>query len=275
MTDLFNEKIEYYYYDNGQLKTTIIEPVKKYYYSTSYQFNVGIAQKYGVNEAIFLNNLIFWIKKNIANEKHCYDGYYWTYNSITSFEKLFPFWTKRQIRTVIEKLKEKNIIKTGNYNKSGYDRTKWYAIKDPSICQICQIENPIMTNQFDQNDKPIPDINTDNKTYINTDIDNSDKELKEQIDEIYKLYPARCIITNRSLYKSSKNKEKIKKLLKEKGFDFLKETILLYLKECKKSNTYMKNFNTFLNNFPDLKEEKESLSPASPVYNDGIDPSKY
>src|SRR4051812_21806517 len=87
-----------------------------------YNFNYDFAVKYGVNEAIFCQNLYFWIRKNRANKKHFYDGHYWTYNSVSAFAELFEFWTEKQMRTVISNCEKKGLIIKGNYNKKGYDR---------------------------------------------------------------------------------------------------------------------------------------------------------
>ena len=40
----------------------------------TYTFDTFLATKYGVNEAILLNNFIFWIAKNEANRIHFHDG---------------------------------------------------------------------------------------------------------------------------------------------------------------------------------------------------------
>lgn len=42
-------------------------------------FDVEIAKKYGINVAVILENMSYWIKKNEANDKHFYEGKYWTY----------------------------------------------------------------------------------------------------------------------------------------------------------------------------------------------------
>ena len=60
----------------GTIKITTHEQKTNYRYDLNYSFNVGLAQKYGVKEAIFLNNLIFWIQHNKANNRNYYDGYY-------------------------------------------------------------------------------------------------------------------------------------------------------------------------------------------------------
>ena len=96
----------------------------------TYQFDTDIAALYGVDESIMIANLQFWIRKNEANGKHFHEGRYWTYNSIEAFTKLFPFWTARQVRRVLKSLEDKDVIVTGNYNTSAYDRTTWYAFSD-------------------------------------------------------------------------------------------------------------------------------------------------
>ncbi len=131
-----------------------------------YQFDADIAAKYGVDEAIMIYNLSFWIRKNEANGKHYYDGRFWTYNSAEAFTKLFPFWTSRQVRRVLKSLEEKGIIVTGNYNSSAYDRTTWYAFGD-SFLRNGQIHFTETSNGDAKNGKCIinneADINPDNK----------------------------------------------------------------------------------------------------------------
>jgi uncharacterized phage protein (TIGR02220 family) len=130
-----------------------------------HSFDVEIAKTYGVNCAVILQNLAYWIRHNEANEKNYFDGNYWTYNSIKAFSELFPYISKRQISTALQKLIDEKIIITGNYNKSAYDRTLWYALteKGKSILHFCTMENIEMENGNVKNVEPIPDINTDLK----------------------------------------------------------------------------------------------------------------
>lgn len=79
---------------------------------------------------------------------------------------------------------------------------------------------------------------------------------EEQIEEIYNSYPTKCTISKRSTQKSKvKNKEQINKL--NIKYEILIKIIKGYIDNCTKSKTYLKNFSTFLNNIPDLEEEKE------------------
>ena len=149
-----------------------------------HHFNVEIATRYGVTEAIILNNLWYWVKKNEANGTNFHDGEYWTYNSIKAFERLFPYLTNKQIRTVLKHLIDAGLIKTGNYNKSDYDHTTWYsftengvALMETSNCPVGQIELPDGSNRIVHGGKPIPNnkpsIKTsDNKTHIQAEFEN-------------------------------------------------------------------------------------------------------
>lgn len=93
-----------------------------------YSFDGKVALKYGVPEAIFLNNLKFWISHNKANGKNLREGRTWSYNTLEAFAEIFPFWTERQIRTIVDKLIEKEVIlKENRFNRYKNDRTNWYA----------------------------------------------------------------------------------------------------------------------------------------------------
>ena len=132
---------------------------------SKHQFDTDIAKEYGIEAAIILDNIAFWIEKNRANEKHFHDGAYWTYNSIKAFNELFPYMSESTIRRVLKTLEEKGLIGTGNYNKAGYDRTLWYSITtkgfnilNKSICHFEQMEVSESANGFSQSSEPIPDI---------------------------------------------------------------------------------------------------------------------
>jgi len=127
----------------------------------SHIFDIEDTIKYGVDCAVMLTNFRFWIAKNKANNVNFYDGQYWTYNSVTAFEKLFPYYSYGQIKRTLKKLEDLGLIKSGNYNKSKYDRTKWY----------CLNEEPHLTNLANgtlNNSEPIPDVNSN----INSDFNN-------------------------------------------------------------------------------------------------------
>lgn len=148
----------------------------------NHSFDVDLAVQFGIEEAIIIENLAFWIKKNVANNKNFIEGEYWTYNSAKAFEELFPYMNLKKIQRTLTKLEELKIIKSDNHNKAKYDRTKWYCIIDNDIknkykipislvkSSLDKMSNGLdkMTNGLVENVQPIPDINTDINTYIKT-----------------------------------------------------------------------------------------------------------
>lgn len=95
-----------------------------------YSFNLKIAILYGVDEAIFIHSLEYWISKNRANGRHFHDGRWWSYNSVKALEALFPFWSKRQLERIINSCKNKCLVHVGDYNTDRRMRTCWYALDD-------------------------------------------------------------------------------------------------------------------------------------------------
>jgi hypothetical protein len=89
---------------------------------TMHFFEVEEAMKYGVESAILLTNIRFWLTKNKANQSHIHDGYYWTYNSAAAFVELFPYMPRRSISMYLKKLCDLGVLKSGNYNEIKYDR---------------------------------------------------------------------------------------------------------------------------------------------------------
>ena len=93
-------------------------------------FNSEIAKEYGINIAVILEKLYYWIEHNKANNVNFYDGRYWTFTSMKDRSKQIDFMTVNTIRRTLEKMEKEGLIVTGNYNTSKYDRTKWYALSD-------------------------------------------------------------------------------------------------------------------------------------------------
>lgn len=133
-----------------------------------HKFNVELAEKYGILESVLIGNLFFWIQKNVANDKNYFDDRYWTYNSIKAFAELIPYASARQINYALNKLKDKGIIQTGNFNKSKYDRTIWYTFTDFGISELHNVGMDFtkLSNGKTEDVKPIPYKNTDKKQNI-------------------------------------------------------------------------------------------------------------
>lgn len=117
-----------------------------------HSFDPEIAKQVGINAAVIYQNILWWAERNAANNKHNYEGLWWTYNSIAAFGELFPYLTSKQIRTALDRLEEQKLIVSGSFNKSAYDRTKWYA----PTCPVGKFELPSGANEIAPQGEPIP-----------------------------------------------------------------------------------------------------------------------
>ncbi len=58
------------------------------------------------------------------------------YNTYTEWQKQFPFWSVRIIQETFRRLERAEILlSTNRYNKSRYDRTKWYTIDEAALAK--------------------------------------------------------------------------------------------------------------------------------------------
>ncbi|MBT9158933.1 MAG: hypothetical protein DDT26_00182 [Dehalococcoidia bacterium] len=122
---------------------------------STHQFDVDDAVRYGVEAAIMLQNIRFWIAKNKANKRHFYDGRYWTYNSARAFTELFPYWSQPQIRRVLAKLIDAGVLVVGEYNQNPYDHTRWYALSDDvDLTKSEDRENEVGKSSIRTDNKP-------------------------------------------------------------------------------------------------------------------------
>jgi DnaD/phage-associated family protein len=87
-------------------------------------FQPKLAQLLGLNEAIIINQIHYWVKRS----KNIIEGRYWVYNTYESWQKQICFLSESTIKKTIKKLEGIGIIKSGNFNKSKLDKTKWYTI---------------------------------------------------------------------------------------------------------------------------------------------------
>ena len=103
--------------------------------------------------------------------------------------------------------------------------------------------------------------------------DKSSKKKQENdfVERIYSMYPTKCPVRGVSLGKCSKDKERIRKLLKTYSQEDVERVVRKEVDE-KYGKHYMANFSTFLNNFPDpnsLFEDQSVLNNEQELYPQG------
>ena len=156
----------------------------------THKFDINIAEELGVNAAVIYDNIEWWCRYNEVNNNNNYDGRYWTYNSISAWTELFPYLGKKAIDNALKKLENAEYIVTGNYNKSSYDRTKWYAVTGKFISPsevngISKKGNTIPTNKPTNKHKRVEKPTLDQvEEYI------SDKQLRVDAVKFFEYFEA-------------------------------------------------------------------------------------
>lgn len=179
----------------------------------NHSFDIEIAEKYGVIEAVLYENFRHWLRHNYANGKNMRDGKPWTFNSVRAYADLFPYLSEKQIRRGIDSLVEQGALVKGEYNKANYDKTSWYSVPDIAVLAIRpngQMDSPKKANRSARTGEPIPDINTDKKQDIaaaacmpNTSFG---KETKTKVKKTIDLSPIEPVL--KILRESDKNADK-------------------------------------------------------------------
>lgn len=95
-----------------------------------------LATLIGLNEAIILQQIHYWLCINEKNNNNYINGHYWVYNTYEQWQEQFPFWSVTTIRRIITKLENKNLLIADNYNNAGFDKTKWYTINYVALDNI-------------------------------------------------------------------------------------------------------------------------------------------
>lgn len=93
-------------------------------------FSPKLAEVLGLNEAIFLSQLQYWIRSKEEHEDNSTvrDGKVWIFNSYEQWREQLPFFSKNTLIRTINNLEEKGIVISGVFNAKRYDKRKWYTI---------------------------------------------------------------------------------------------------------------------------------------------------
>ena len=98
-----------------------------------HSFNVNVAKKVGVNKAILLQYIEFWVDKNKANKVLIYEGKAWVYHTASGFEEIFSYMKANTIaKYLVELEKERYLHSSQNIEKgkNRNNRVKYYTLGD-------------------------------------------------------------------------------------------------------------------------------------------------
>jgi hypothetical protein len=102
-----------------------------------------------------------------------FDGRRWVYNTYKEWQKQFPFWSEPTVKRIVLHLEDMGLLLNGNYNRVGFDQTKWYSIDYDALeargLELTSDEIVRPSDQIDPMDgikliPPIPESNAEINT---------------------------------------------------------------------------------------------------------------
>ena len=88
--------------------------------------NPDLACSIGLNEAIALQQVNYWLKETTSGLER--DGVRWIYNTNEQWLEQFPFWSESTLKRTFTRLKNLGVLKVEQLNKSQRDMTNYYTI---------------------------------------------------------------------------------------------------------------------------------------------------
>ena len=151
-----------------------------------------LAKIIGLNQALVLQQVHYWLELNKENERNFHEGRYWTYNTIKEWQEEFPFWSKETVKRAFSKLRELGFILVDNFNLYQMDRTLWYSIDYNRLKEYIRSNSPDDDDNIDQMQRdnmtpPLPEITSETTTEISKPSVNQEKQRDRKIDNNYNL----------------------------------------------------------------------------------------
>ena len=212
-----------------------------------HSFNTTLAERYGIEEAILIEHLYWWIHKNDCDEveEMFQEGRVWCRFTAKGISKYIPYMNAHKIWRVLQGLEKKDKIKVGNFNKLATNHTSWYAFSDDFILELEQlnydfskIKNRILKNEKSNNiiiNNSIKENNIieDKKRLSN---DNQKKNYSDDFLAFWNLYH------NGSKQQAYKEWNKLKLKEQQNAID----CVNTYLNYCKYSGRKQKDTSSYL-----------------------------
>ncbi len=166
--------------------------------------NPDLAYSIGLNEAIALQQVNYWLKETNSGLER--DGVRWIYNTNEQWLEQFPFWSESTLKRTFTRLKTLGVLKIEQLNKSQRDMTNYYTINYESelldevkvtksksskctrpsgqneLMEEVKVERSIGSKRTDVIRSKWPDVLTENTTENTTDIKNPSCPVASQPD---------------------------------------------------------------------------------------------
>ena len=237
----------------------------------------SLARLVGLNEAIILQQVHYWLQRS-SNIK---DGHRWVYNSYPNWYKQMPVWkSETTMRTAFKRLEKQGLLITANYNKAGFDKTKWYRI---DYDKLSSLENKLpsaknwqTTSQnladgtaknWQTNTKRLPETTSENNNKHSASHSNAQSvsQLEKEFEEVWSKYP------NKKGKKQAFNHYKAwRKASAKHTNEYLLERLKVYMTDLQQNSwKHPMNGSTWFNGRFDDELEVDNPTPANKYEQEG------
>ena len=210
-----------------------------------HSLNVDFALRYGIEGAIIIEQLYWWLHKNACESDMIKDDRVWCYFSARGLTKYIPYMSSQKLRRELKKLEDAKVVMVGNFNKSPINQTLWYSFTDKFLSELNDANYDI--SDFSKMKNAIFNSEKCNKTIINNNLieDNIKEDKKESKDskkeELFEIFWSKY-------RKGGKQKARDKwNGLKDKEREKAIATVDDYLTYCRRSNRPLKDVSVYLN----------------------------
>ncbi len=187
-------------------------------------FNTNLASIIGIEAALFLNKMNYWVSKcgrYLPNHEGA-----WIYNSLPSWKKQFPYLSMYKLRKTIKTLEDTGLIKSVKINARKWNHTKWYTIDIKKYNSLITMHSE---SHYTKNEESINLSDTNNNNYTSNVFKLASKKIKSIASantilltekttnrsvDFHQIIITKNNYTNKSSYK--KTNVELKNTLKEK-----------------------------------------------------------
>lgn len=116
--------------------------------SLHHSFDIDYATEYGVHEAILIHHFQHWIRVNQRQNRNFIEGRTWSYQKLDDIAAHFPYLSRSDVFELLERLctgkgrrskkgkKFEPVLRKGNFNKTKFDKTTWYAFENEEMFTV-------------------------------------------------------------------------------------------------------------------------------------------
>lgn len=156
----------------------------------------ALATVIGLNEAIVLQQVHYWLQNNRRAKRNVIDEDVWCYNSIPEWVSQFPFWSERTIWQVLKSLRKSDLLVAEMLSPDKRDRTLWYTINYEKLealtMQAAEVASSIPQELRDASLQKLRDVYKETETTTETTTETKDiaprKKTRDGLGEAYEAF---------------------------------------------------------------------------------------